>query len=215
MERSPILSPTTLQTKNIATSKRVKDKKIWENRKNTPHVFSLILFHPFTRTLYSLLFNNLTIISFLFLTLLETNNTSIYYFKSWAEALFTFQCCVAEECVWLPWGTQQTQTLFIHFSSALFTDGKHRNCLNFTPVTLKYFLSLLIFLCLQPPPPPFLFLIPATLHLCNLAPSKLCYFYTRAGEQSERAGEWRRCRFPGFFRAPSSNLAHLPPSASL
>lgn len=55
-------------------------------------------------------------------------------------------------------GTQQTETLFIHFSSALFTDGKHRNCLNFTPVTLKYFLSLLIFLCLQPPIPPFSFL---------------------------------------------------------
>lgn len=67
------------------------------------------------------------------------------------------------------------------------------------------------------PTSPFLFLIPATLHLCNLAQSKLCYFYTRAGEQSVRAGEWRRrwCRFPGFFRAPSSNLAHLPPSASL
>lgn len=187
-------------------------------KKHSPCVFSDPV-PSLYKDLIQLLFNNLTIISFLFLTILETNNnnnnTSIYCFKSWAEELFTFQCCVAEESVWLPWGTQQTQTLFIHFSSALFTDGKHRNCLNFTPVTLKYFLSLLIFLCLQPPPPPFLFLIPATLHLCNLAPSKLCYFYTRAGEQSERAGEWRRCRFPGFFRAPSSNLAHLPPSASL
>lgn len=67
------------------------------------------------------------------------------------------------------------------------------------------------------PTSPFLFLIPATLHLCNLAQSKLCYFYTRAGEQSVRAGEWRRrwCRFPGFLQAPSSNLAHLPPSAFL
>jgi len=59
------------------------------------------------------------------------------------------------------------------------------------------------------PHPPFLFLIPATLHLCNLAPSKLCYFYTRAGEQSVRAGEWRWCRFPGFFPE------HLPPTSPI
>lgn len=39
-----------------------------------------------------------------------------------------------------------------------------------------------------PPAPPALFLILATLHLCNLAQSGLCYFYTRAGERAERAG---------------------------
>lgn len=60
------------------------------------------------------------------------------------------------------------------------------------PVALKYFLSRRIFLCLHPPQPHplFPFLIPATLHLCNLARSELCYFYTRAGraERAERAG---------------------------
>lgn len=88
-------------------------------------------------------------------------------------------------------------------------------------VTLKYFLSLLIFLCLQPHLPPFPFLIPATLHLCNLARSELCYFYTRAGraERAERAGGRASggggVDFQVFLRAPSSNLAHLPPSAFL
>lgn len=107
----------------------------------------------------------------------------------------------------VPSGAQQTQTLFIHFSSALFTDSKYRNCLNFTPVTLKYFLYLLIFLCLQPPPP-FLFLIPATLHLCNLAPSKLCYFYTRTGKQSVRAGGGGGVDFQVFSE-------HLPPTSPI
>lgn len=91
----------------------------------------------------------------------------------------------------------------------------HLGSLNSTPVTLKYFYPFVFFLSLKAPPSPVCLLIPATLHLYNLARSKLCYFYTRAGEQSVRVGEWRWrwCRFPGFFRAPSSNLAHLPPSA--
>lgn len=71
-----------------------------------------------------------------------------------------------------------------------------------------------------PPPPPFLFLILATLHLCKLAQSGRCYFYMRAGERASeraeraggRAGEWRRCRFPGFF---VSTFLQPRPSAAI
>lgn len=188
------------------------------NTRNTLHMFSLILFHPFTRTLHCLLFINLKLIFFCFsLSLKQTiilksnvlqvrqKNNSLYSavllkylcMSSFSQAADTNRLYSLFICPFHWWQTWKLSE-FHSCNPEIFSFPSHLP-LSSTPTS------------------PFLFLIPATLHLCNLAPSKLCYFYTRAGEQSVRAGEWRRrwCRFPGFFRAPSSNLAHLPPSASL
>lgn len=181
-------------------------------------MFCLILFHPFTRTLHCLLFINLTLILFCFsLSLKQTISlqsnalqVQLKNYSLYSVMLLKYLCMssfrhVADtnplySLLICPFHWRQTWELseFHSRNPEIFSLPSHLP-LSSTPTS------------------PFLFLIPATLHLCNLAPSKLCYFYTRAGEQSVRAGEWRRrwCRFPGFFRAPSSNLAHLPPSASL
>lgn len=191
-------------------------KKYEKTEKNTLHVFSLILFHPFTRTLHCLLFINLTLILF-WLSLkqiitLQSNALQVRLKNNllYSVVLLKYLCMSSfrhaadtnplYSLLVCPFHWRQTWELseFHSRNPEIFSLPSHLP-LSSTPTS------------------PFLFLIPATLHLCNLAPSKLCYFYTRAGEQSVRAGEWRRrwCRFPGFFRAPSSNLAHLPPSASL
>lgn len=183
-------NPPPFNTLGFATKIRVRYEKYGtKSRENTPHVFSVILFHPFC-----LLFNNLTL--FLWPSLKKTTTPQ---FNTLYDLLCLLWCF---------------RVRALRFSSTFFPDGKHRNCLNFTPVTLKYFLSFLIFLCLLAPHPLsfFIFLIPSTLHLCNLAPSKLCYFYTLASRACVRAGEWRWCRFPGFFFSFSE---HLPPTSPI
>lgn len=101
-----------------------------KNGENTPHVFSTIPFRPFA---YCSLISH-----YFFLTILEKATTPQF------NTLHDYFACCDDQSV-------------SSLSSLLFTDGKHRNYLNFSPVTLKYFLSFLIFLSSTPLPPPFLF----------------------------------------------------------